>query len=158
MQGLTAWRRCRKVLDLGQPLAAHATLSLRTSARCMGHFVGTGEGHRVVSRGDRVSHHVLSSEARHSHLRLCAATDTASQVTPKEWRHRVLENPLPVMVHLWSETRVARRSATLASILDDIARDFEGKLEALSSVLPHHRVCAAWCSSIINTRIDCWSI
>jgi hypothetical protein len=54
-------------------------------------------------------------------------------VLPDDWTRRVLENQLPVMVHLWSDIHVRRRTLAQAPVVDEVAREFEGKLEAVSN-------------------------
>jgi len=43
----------------------------------------------------------------------------------------VLHNRLPVMVHFWSETFVPHRSAALAPVVDEVAIEFAGKMDAV---------------------------
>jgi len=54
-------------------------------------------------------------------------------VGSQQWSERVLNNPRPVMVHLWSRHWVPERSEALAPIVDDVALAFNGKLDVVRS-------------------------
>ncbi len=67
-----------------------------------------------------------------------------------QWKKRVLDNPLPVMVHLWSETMVPARSKALAPIVAEVALEFSGRIDAVRASTYHAvyhqwRFCAIRC-------------
>lgn len=43
----------------------------------------------------------------------------------------MLQNPLPVMTHLWSEIYEPELSEALAPVVDEFARKFAGKMDAV---------------------------
>ena len=55
----------------------------------------------------------------------------APEVDGREWTKRVLHNRLPVMVHFWSEALVPRRSAAMGTVVDAVALEFAGKMDAV---------------------------
>ena len=46
----------------------------------------------------------------------------------------MLENPLPVMVHFWSDIWLPDRCEDMAPVIDDVARKFVGKLDAVRNL------------------------
>ena len=77
----------------------------------------------------------------------CAAAGIAPEVDSLDWEERVTNNPLPVMVHLWSEAFTPDRSEALAEIVDDVALEYEGKLDVVRSFSKAQRLrcCANSC-------------
>jgi hypothetical protein len=66
------------------------------------------------------------------------------------WQQRVLRNPLPVMVHVWSETLAPERSEKLAPIIDDVAIEFAGKMEAVRTLGVSMMLCGIAPSSSVT--------
>ena len=69
----------------------------------------------------------------------------------------MLQNQLPVMLHLWSEMNVPRRSKALAPVLDEIAHEFEGQLDAVRTSSSPSRACDS-CFQLLraNASLDIW--
>ena len=81
---------------------------------------------------------VLASVRQHLHM-MCGARFTASraladvapEIESRVWTSRVLQSPLPVMVHFFANINLPFRCSSMAPVIDDVARKYAGKLDAV---------------------------